>query len=271
MDLPAMLPFSLAISFTNQMTSVLIDAQRASYTAGLASFEKVVRQHERPTDAAERAQESAELGETKSWYRKPPPSWFDVATSFTTLHPVFAGARTAPVSFASPAAPRSDAPITPVDAMLSIALALPQLMMANSATSVLSSEMVRPVMPVIANSSDEPSGPEAQHLEDVSPDATAVEIVGPAPAGRRELAKIELLEAPKDGQQMALASMTMPDNTILRITVPVAPTQTLFNPATMFWPFALFDNALPRPGTPRVAPNTEHTVSDKTDKADDKK
>ena len=266
-----MLPFSLAMSFANQMTSVLIDAQRATCTAGLASFEKVVRQHERPTDAAERAQASAELGETKSWYRKPPPSWFDVATGFTTLHPVFAGVRSAPMNAVSPTAPRSDAPITPVDAMLSIALALPQLMMANSATSALSPQMIRPAMPVIAKSPTAPTGPETSDLEDAPPDETDIEIVGPETAGRRELAKIELLEAPKDGQQMALASMTMPDNTVLQITVPVAPAQTLFNPANLFWPFALFDNAAPTPWTPRVAPDAENRENGETNKTDDEK
>ena len=64
------------------LDTLVVDAWRlqASWVeASLAAWDKIGRSHETPEDAADRATEAARTGEVRSWYRKPPASWYDVS------------------------------------------------------------------------------------------------------------------------------------------------------------------------------------------------
>ena len=217
-------PF-LPLDMVGSFWKTALDSQQRFFEASGKAFESASRAHESPDHAAERATIASRSGEPSSWYRTPAATWTEVATDFWSVNPVF------------------QAWMQPWTAF--------QGLTAMSPTAFGSHAMPFGANPLMGAWMSLLAGPTAQMLSAY----TQANMCAPANAGHG------LFGAEGSTPREAIASITLPDNTTYRISIPIADPMP-------FWPFAagFGESSVAGPLTVDIEPATSFETDDGTTK-----
>lgn len=213
-----MTPLHFMMQMSQTFATATLKAQSAWWDASLASADKLTRVHEIPEDAAARAMSNSEAGRTTGWYRPPAATWSEISDKASGAHPLNAMMNAAgwPTSmFASPVAyggasmfqsPFLGMMMTAPFSIPGLFGALPGLSMKLTDGTMLKADFDAQPDVAAHHASSSPVGSEVARNG-----ATTADM--PANVGE------------------AVASITMPDNTVYKITIPM-------NGPLPFWPWA---------------------------------
>jgi len=215
-------PIGSTMAWSQMWFQACLTSQQKFMEAGLSAADAMGRGHERPEQAADRAQTTAARGETGSWYRRPAANWSEVCHGWMMANPVmqfwqqaftpqammsqWQAAAAAPFSFGVPGGA-----VATGSQNQGAALA-----MANPFAAGL--PLAAPMAAIAVQ-------PMIGLLHTISGFAAA--------AG----ARADLSTQPSDqttgigGRRDAVASITLPDQTVYKITIPIADPMP-------FWPWS---------------------------------
>lgn len=200
-----MTPLHFMLQMSQTFAAATLKAQSAWWDASLAGADKLTRVHETPADAAGRARANADAGSARSWYRPPAATWSEISDKAAASNPAVAvlGASGFPGWFGSPFHGLSAFQNPFFGMMMTTPFSLPSLLGAMPGLSM-----------------NLPNGTTLR--------ADYAAHTGETPADRQSaVAQPNQDRVPAE----AVASITMPDNTIYKITIPMS------GPIA-FWPWA---------------------------------
>jgi hypothetical protein len=202
-----MTPLHMMMAISQTVATATLKAQSAWWDASLATADKMTRVHETPAHAADRAAQNLADGSSRGWYRAPAAEWSEISGKAAGAHPVNAMMEASgwPAAFGAPFAgmPAFQNPF--MGMMMAGPFSLPGMF------------GVMPGLSMELADGTKLKADFAPRGSDTAPDGSDIAVRDNGDA------------AVQSGE--AIASITMPDNTVYKITIPMA------GPLP-FWPWA---------------------------------